>query len=174
MKTRHVSKFIDVFQITCSWKKNIEIPGSHYFSFFALSNLLTQACWHYLQDSAAHFFWTCKMYIYYLLLHLFASLCPHTVIWCSQILNKTVFIVIFYCFCCQTSKLIWNSDWNATHWDYITSSPFQDVNLHKNPDLKSSCRLIKSNTHKIKTIAVLWFRLLLHVKLEKQHNIWFN
>ncbi len=111
---------------------------------------------------------------YYLLLHLFASLCPHTVIWCSQILNKTVFIVIFYCFCCQTSKLIWNSDWNATHWDYITSSPFQDVNLHKNPDLKSSCRLIKSNTHKIKTIAVLWFRLLLHVKLEKQHNIWFN
>ncbi len=30
---------------------------------------------------------------------------------------------------------------------------------------------MKSNTHKIKTIAVLWFRLYLHVKLEKQHNI---
>ncbi len=27
---------------------------------------------------------------------------------------------------------------------------------------------MKSNTHKIKTIAVLWFRLYLHVKLEKQ------
>ncbi len=27
------------------------------------------------QDRAAHFFWTCKLYIYYLLLHLFASLC---------------------------------------------------------------------------------------------------
>ncbi len=25
-------------------KKNIEIPGSYYFSFFALSNLLTQPC----------------------------------------------------------------------------------------------------------------------------------
>ncbi len=25
-------------------KKNIEIPGSYYFSLFALSNLLTQAC----------------------------------------------------------------------------------------------------------------------------------
>ncbi len=30
---------------------------------------------------------------------------------------------------------------------------------------------MKSNTHKIMTIAVLWFRLYLHVKLEKQHNI---
>ncbi len=34
-------------------------------------------------------------------------------------------------------------------------------------------KLMKSNTHKIKTIAVLWFRLYLHVKLEKQHNM-FN
>ncbi len=52
MKSRHVSKVIDVFQRTCSclldtWKNNIEIPGSHYFSFFALSNLLTQACLHF-------------------------------------------------------------------------------------------------------------------------------
>ncbi len=31
---------------------------------------------------------------------------------------------------------------------------------------------MKSN--KIKTIAVLWFRLYLHVKLEKQHNICFK
>ncbi len=47
MKTRHFSKVIDVFQ------KNLfmsirhmkkEIQGSHYFSFFALSNLLTQTC----------------------------------------------------------------------------------------------------------------------------------
>ncbi len=36
MKTRHVSKVIDVFQRT--------LPGSHYFSFFAGSNLLTQTC----------------------------------------------------------------------------------------------------------------------------------
>ncbi len=43
-----------------------EIAGSHYFSFFALSNLLTQPCLHFLQDRAAHFFWTCKMYIAYI------------------------------------------------------------------------------------------------------------
>ncbi len=28
-------------------KKNIEIPGSHYFSFFTLSNLLTQTRLHF-------------------------------------------------------------------------------------------------------------------------------
>ncbi len=61
------------------------------------------------------FFWKCKMYIYYLLLHLFPSLCSHTVFWWSYILNKTVFIGIFYCFCCQTTEWIWNSDWNTTH-----------------------------------------------------------
>ncbi len=29
-------------------KKNIEIPGSHHFSFFALSNLLTQTCFKFI------------------------------------------------------------------------------------------------------------------------------
>ncbi len=33
---------------------------------------------------------------------------------------------------------------------------------------------MKSNTHNIKAITVLWFRLYLHVKLEKQHNILFD
>ncbi len=33
---------------------------------------------------------------------------------------------------------------------------------------------MKSSTHKIKTIAVLWFRLYLHVKLDKQNIILFN
>ncbi len=31
-----------------------------------------------------------------------------------------------------------------------------------------------NNTHKTKTNRVLWFRLYLHVKLEKQHNLCFN
>ncbi len=55
-------------------KKNIEIPCSYYFSFFALSNLLTQTCLHFRKTgqltSSEHA--TCT---YYLLLHLFASLC---------------------------------------------------------------------------------------------------
>ncbi len=57
MKTRHVSKVIDVFS------KNLfmsirhmkkEIQGSHYFSFFALSNLLTQ--------TGLHFCWTGQLF----------------------------------------------------------------------------------------------------------------
>ncbi len=54
-------------------KKNIEIAGSYYFSFFALSNLLTQTCLHFRrtgQLTSEHAKCT-----YYLLLHLFASLC---------------------------------------------------------------------------------------------------
>ncbi len=42
-----------------------EIEGSHYFSFFALSNTYTNL-FDFLQDRAAHFFWTCKMYIAYI------------------------------------------------------------------------------------------------------------
>ncbi len=45
MKTRHVSKVIDVFQRTCSclldaWKKKYKVP-------ITLSNLLTQTCSHF-------------------------------------------------------------------------------------------------------------------------------
>ncbi len=46
----HVSKVIHVFQrilfMSIRHMKK-EIPGSHYFSFFALSNLLTQTCLHF-------------------------------------------------------------------------------------------------------------------------------
>ncbi len=87
-----------------TWKK--ETQGSHYFSFFALSNLLTQSSLHFCTQQL--FFWT-------LLLKMFPSLCSHTVFWCSLVLNKTVFIYIFDCFCCQTTGWIWNRDWNATH-----------------------------------------------------------
>ncbi len=30
-----------------------EIPGSHYFSFFALSNLLTQTCLHFCTQGSS-------------------------------------------------------------------------------------------------------------------------
>ncbi len=48
------------------WHMKKEIQGYYYFSFFALSNLLTQTCLHFLQDRAAHLFWICKMYIAYI------------------------------------------------------------------------------------------------------------
>ncbi len=55
MKNRHVSTVIDVFQITCSCLLDMKkiIPGSHYFSFFALSNLLTQACLHFCTQASS-------------------------------------------------------------------------------------------------------------------------
>ncbi len=55
-------------------KKEHRNTSSYYFSFFALSNLLTQTCLHF-HRKASSLLWTCKMYIYYLLLHLFATLC---------------------------------------------------------------------------------------------------
>ncbi len=47
---------------------NKEKPGSHYFSFFALNNLLTQTCLHFCTLLL-------NMLNVHLLLHLFASLC---------------------------------------------------------------------------------------------------
>ncbi len=87
IKTRHVSKVIDVFQRTCSllldtWKNKYKFPlllflcieqftYTNLFKFFAgqgSSLLLNMQNVHSL---------------YCLLLHLFASLCPHTVFWCN-------------------------------------------------------------------------------------------
>ncbi len=44
------------------WHMKKEMQGSHYFSFFALSNLLTQTCLHFCMTGQL-FFSTCKMYI---------------------------------------------------------------------------------------------------------------
>ncbi len=55
-----------------------EIQGSHYFSFFALSNLLIQTCLHFRIDMAAHLFWTCKMHIAYVVYYCIClPLCAH-------------------------------------------------------------------------------------------------
>ncbi len=81
---RHVSKVIYAF--LKNWFMSIghikkEIQGSHYFSFFALSNLLTQTCLQFcsLASSLLLILNMQNVYIYNLLLGLSASLCPHTV-----------------------------------------------------------------------------------------------
>ncbi len=56
-------------------KKNIQIPGSYYFSFFALSYLLTQTCLHFCmtgQLTSEHAECTFIMYYYMCL-----PLCAH-------------------------------------------------------------------------------------------------
>ncbi len=61
MKSRHVSKVIDVFQRTCSCL----VDTSLLFlctEQFTDTNLST-----FLQDRAAHFFWTCKIHIAYII-----------------------------------------------------------------------------------------------------------
>ncbi len=61
--------------LTCSclldsWKKKCQVPITSVSLHWAIY-------WHkpvyIFTHRAAHFFWTCKMYIYYVLLHLFAS-----------------------------------------------------------------------------------------------------
>ncbi len=78
MKTRHVSKIIEVFQRTCSCivvmkKKEHQFPLLLFLCTEQFTNRFT-----FSHDRAALLL-NRKMYSYYLLLHLFASLCTHTV-----------------------------------------------------------------------------------------------
>ncbi len=53
MKSRHGCFSKNLFVSIRHMKK--EIPGSHYFSFFALSNLLTQTCLHFCTQGSSSF-----------------------------------------------------------------------------------------------------------------------
>ncbi len=82
MKSRHVSKVIYVFQRTCSclldtWKKKWQVPMTSLF--FALSNSLTQPCLHFCRTWQLLLNMQNVAYMYYLLLHLFPSLCPYCI-----------------------------------------------------------------------------------------------
>ncbi len=67
---------------------------------------------------------------YYICLHL----CAHILYFDAAKFSIKLFSFIYFTVSVvRQRKLIWKSDWNATHLDYITSSPLQDVNLHKNP-----------------------------------------
>ncbi len=82
MKTRHISKgnrcfSNNLFMSFRHMKK--DIPGSHYFSFFALSNLLTQNSLYLCRTGQLTSSEHAKYTAFVLLLHLFASTCPHTV-----------------------------------------------------------------------------------------------
>ncbi len=80
LNLREWEKVIDVFQRTCSclldtWKKELRNTGFLLLLFLCMEQFTDTNLFTFLQDRAAHFFWTCTMYIYYLLLHLFPSLC---------------------------------------------------------------------------------------------------
>ncbi len=74
-----------------------EMQGSHYFSFFALSNLLAQPCLNFLQDRAAHFFWTCKMYIAYIVYYYICLLlCAHVLYFDAGKFSIKLFSFIYF------------------------------------------------------------------------------
>ncbi len=116
MKSRHVSKVIDVFQRTCSclldsWKNKYQVH-------------ITSLSVHWL------IYWHKPVYISagqgsssehakctYPILFIITFVCLSVPLTVLMQLNL-YFINIFYCFCCQTTGWIWKSDWNVTHYRY--------------------------------------------------------
>ncbi len=78
--------------------------------FFALNNLLTQTSLHFCTTgqltSSKHA--KCTLFIIRLV-------CLSVPTYCILMQLNSVFIYVFYCFCCQTRGWIWNSDWNVAH-----------------------------------------------------------
>ncbi len=128
----HVSKVIDVFQRTIRHMKKEHINTRFPSLLFLYPEQFTDTNLFIL--FAAHFFWTCK-YIYYLLLDLFASL-GHIRYFDAAKFTIKLFSLVYLLF------LLSDNGMNMKKWlkhnplrlVYITSSPFQDVNLHKNSD----------------------------------------
>ncbi len=80
MKTRHLSKILD----------------SHYFSFFALSNLLTQTVYIFAGQGSSLLLNMLNVHsLYCLLLHLFASLC-HMLYFDAAKFSKKQFSFIYF------------------------------------------------------------------------------
>ncbi len=81
-----------------------DTQDSHYF---ALSNLLTQTV--YITAGHASSLLNMQIYIAYIIdYYICLPLCAH-ILYFDAAKNKTVFIDIFVCFCCQTTEWIWKS-----------------------------------------------------------------
>ncbi len=87
MKTKHVSKIIDVFQRTYSCLLDSIV---YYMS-------ITQTCLHYLLDRAAHFFWKCKMYIAYIIYYcIYFPLCTYILYFDAAKFSIKLFSLIYF------------------------------------------------------------------------------
>ncbi len=74
------------------------------------------------------------MYIYYLL-HLFAALCHVLYFDAAKFSIKLFSLVFFFSVSVVRQQNEYEIVTETRSIKTITSSPFQDVNLHKNPDL---------------------------------------
>ncbi len=143
----------------------------HLFSFSALRNLLTQTGLHFRMTGQL-FFWTGKMYSNYLLLHLFLSLC-HILYFDAAKFSIKPFSLIYFSVSIVRQR---------NEYEIVTETRPIKTTLPALSSKTLTCAQIliivslsdkiKKATHEIKTIAVLRFRLYLHVKLEK--HIAFN
>ncbi len=71
-----------------------EIPGSHYFSFFALSNLLTQTCLHFCtQGSSSSENAKCTFIIYY---YICFPLCAHILYFDEAKFSIKLFSLVYF------------------------------------------------------------------------------
>ncbi len=71
-----------------------EIPGSHYFSFFALSNLLTQTCLHFCtQGSSSSEHAKCIYIIYY---YICFPLCAHMLYFDEAKFSIKLFSLVYF------------------------------------------------------------------------------
>ncbi len=69
--------------------------GSHYFYFFALNNLLTETCLHFC-TAGQLFFWTCKMYIAYIVYYYICfSLSAHILYFDADKFSVKLFALIY-------------------------------------------------------------------------------
>ncbi len=88
-----------VFWILCcvvceTKKKKKEITGSHYFSFIALSNLLTQTCLHFCtQCSSSSENAKCTFIIYY---YICFPLCAHILYFDAAKFSIKLFSLVYF------------------------------------------------------------------------------
>ncbi len=147
-----------------------EIPGSHYF-FLCTEQFTYTSLFTFSQDRAAHFFWTCKMYIYYLLLDLFASLC-HILYFDAAKFSIKLFSFIY--FCCQTTEWIWNSDWQgfrgvlkSLKFSYIKFKDLKILKLYKKVLIMIS-RGLKFGDGK--TRIAIWLNVTIKLQKAMKHE----
>ncbi len=96
------------------------VAKCNFFSVVTWKYIIT-----YLQkfEGCTHF---CEI-LYIIYYYICLPLCTHTGLLyfdAAKKINKISFYWyrLFHCFCCWTTELIWNSNWNAAHQDYIKTT----------------------------------------------------
>ncbi len=137
------------------------IPGSHYF--FLCTEQFTQTCLHFCtQCSSSSENAKCTFIIYY---YICFPLCAHILYFDEAIFSIKLFSLIYVTVSVvrQRNEYEIVTETRPIKTRVHNQLPSKMYNLHKKIMTIAPVVLMKSNTHKIKTIAVLVIRLYLHV-----------